>query len=81
MFVLPVVAAKCVDFRPLNKCSGILRLAVISSPLRVTLRDDKSPDSVAGIGTADTNDIIKEKTSTTRPAREYCMIADQPIEK
>ena len=54
---------------------------MISSPLRVTLRDDKSPDSVAGIGTADTNDIIKEKTSTTRPAREYCMIADQPIEK
>ena len=74
-----MAAAKFVDFRPLNECSGIL--AVISSPLRVTLRDDKSPDSVAGIGTTDTNDIIKEKTSTTRPAREYCMIADQPIEK
>ena len=37
------------------------------------LRGDEeveSPDSVAEIGTADTSEIIKAKTSATRPARE-----------
>jgi hypothetical protein len=90
--VTALVVAGCVDIRPLNECSGILAVSsLISFPLRLgllRLRRDKveeSPDSVAGIGTADTSDIIKAKTSTTRPARErifeYCMIADQPIEK
>ena len=31
---------------------------------------EDSPDSAAGMGTADTSEIIKTKTSATRPARE-----------
>ena len=31
---------------------------------------EDSPDSVAGIGTADTSEIINAKTNATRPARE-----------
>ena len=43
----------------------------VDIPLR--LLDDKvveSPGSAAGIGTADTSEIIKKKISATRPARE-----------
>ena len=57
-----------------------------SCPLRVGLilsRRDKveeSPDSVAGMGTADTSEIIRAKIRATRPARErifaseYCIV-------
>ena len=31
---------------------------------------EESPDSAVGIGTADTSEKIKAKTSATRPARE-----------
>ena len=54
----------------------IRNLAVSTSgcPLRLGLllsdKIEDSPDSVAGIGTADTSEIIKAKNSATRPARE-----------
>ena len=59
-----------VDNRPLNN----ELLAVSTCPLRLGLlrggEVEESLDSVVGIGTDDTNEIIKAKTSTTRPARE-----------
>ena len=58
-----------VDIRPLNEL-----LAVSTCPLRLGLlrggKLEESPDSVVGIGIADTNEIIKAKNSSTRPARE-----------
>ena len=54
----------------------IRNLAVSTSgcPLRLGLllsdKVEDSPDSAAGMGTADTSEIMKAKTSTTRPARE-----------
>jgi hypothetical protein len=67
------VAAGSVDIRPLNEIFA-LSDRIWSCPLRLgLLRGGKvaeSPDSVAGIGTADTSDIIRAKTSATRPARE-----------
>ena len=51
-------------------------LAVSTSrcPLRLGLllsdRVEDSPDSAEGMGTAETSEIIKAKTSATRPARE-----------
>jgi hypothetical protein len=69
-----------VDIRPLGISAEIVVVStwIRSCPLRFgILRDDKveeNIDSVAGIGTADTSEIIKVKSSATRPAREYCMI-------
>ena len=65
------MAAGSVDILPLNGIFAILATSGLkwSCPLRV----EESPDSVlvvAGIGTADTSEIIRAKTSVTRPARE-----------
>ena len=58
-----------VDIRPFSEI-----LAVSTCPLRLGLlrggKVEESPDSATGIGTADTIEIIKAKTSATRPARE-----------
>ena len=71
-----LVARGSVDIRPLNENSEILEVSswVRSCPLIFGLvRSDKveeSLDSVAKMGNADTSEMIKEKTSATRPARE-----------
>ena len=76
MWVRALVAAGSVDIRPLNEISEILGVSIRIwlCPLRLgLLRGDKVEeglDSVAGIGTADTSEIIRAKTSATRPARE-----------
>jgi len=66
-----LVAMGGVDNRPFNK---FLAASASGCPLRL-LGDNvveilESPDSVAGMGTADTSEIIKTKNSATRPARE-----------
>ena len=63
------MTARGIVIRPLNELP-----AVSTCPLRLGLlrggKVEESPDSVVGIGSADTNEIIKAKTSATRPARE-----------
>ena len=74
------MAAGRIDIRPPKGTFAVS--SWISRPSRLgLLRSDKveeNPDSAAGIGTADTSEIIRAKTSATRPARErifkYCMI-------
>jgi hypothetical protein len=66
-----LVAVGSVDIRPLNE---ILAVSTSGSPLRLGLllgdKVEESPDPAAGIGIADTNEIIKAKTTATRPALE-----------
>lgn len=72
-----------------GRCSRICATLLISScpGLSRWLRDDKagseSPDGCGagiGMGAADMSEIIREKTSTTRPARErlFEYMTDQP---
>jgi hypothetical protein len=64
------VAVGSVDIRPLNE---ILAVSISGSPLRLGLLlgdKEEGPNPAAGIGIADTSEIIKAKTSATRPARE-----------
>ena len=78
---MSLVARGSVDIRPFNKIS---EFPAVSSwirscpgrPLRFeTLRGDEvEEDMDSGMGAADTSEIIKVKSSATRPAREYCMI-------
>lgn len=79
---MSLVARGSVDIRTLNKNSSWC-------PLRLGLRQEETPDAVAGIratdasemtrgiGHVDTSETIRAKTSTTRPARkqifEHCM--------
>jgi hypothetical protein len=69
--VRALVAVGGVDIRPLSE---ILAASTSGCPLRVGFlvvdKVEESPDSAAGIGIADTSEIIKPKTSATRPARE-----------
>ena len=75
-----LVARGRVDARPLNKISDFLTPVwswiVRSCPLRFgIIRGEKiEEDMDSGMGTADTSEIIKVKSSATRPACEYCMI-------
>ena len=71
------MAAGSVDIRPLNEIFALSNRiwSCPGCPPRLgLLRGGKvaeGPDSVAGIGTADTSEIIRAKTSATRPAREW----------
>jgi hypothetical protein len=80
--VLVAAGSDGIRLGPLNENSGIPAVPGWTPLLRRN-KVEESPNSVEGIGTADTTEIIKANTSATRPARErifeYCMIADQPI--
>ena len=71
------MARGSVDIRPLNEIpeGPAVSSWIRSCPLGIGLlggdKVEESFDSVAaGIGTADTREMIKAKTSATRPARE-----------
>ena len=76
--LVSLVARGSVDIRPLIKLSGFLAPASSSigrsCPLRFEIlrddREDEDVDSVDGMGTADTSETIKVKSSAKRPARE-----------
>ena len=60
-----------VDIRAINK---FLAVSASGCPLRLLgeelVESLESPDSVIGIGTADTSEINRTRISATRPARE-----------
>ena len=70
------MARGSVDIRPLNEIPDVLSVSswIRSCPLGIGLLGgdvEESLDSVAaGIGTADTSEMIKAKINATRPARE-----------
>ena len=67
------MAGLSVDFRPLGEIFAVSWWVVVVRfcPLRLGLLwGDESSDSVAGIGTAETSEMIRAKSSATRPARE-----------